>query len=91
MIGLKSNVMITRYYKIAKIIIDKKEVLSTEDRWFLVPGDFFTYGCIPRKVSLRLYVSIMLWVGLLCVIVVFPDHTHLLFTQTHLFFFTYQL
>ena len=41
MIGLKSNVMITRYYKIAKIIIDKKEVLSTEDRWFLVPGDFF--------------------------------------------------
>ena len=34
--------------------------------------------CIVVVIVLVLFIMVM-WVGLLCVIVVFPDHTHLLF------------
>ena len=37
-----------------------------------------SYGCFVIVNILRLFLSV-LWVGLRCVIVVFPDHTRLLF------------
>ena len=38
--------------------------------------------CIVTKFVLWLFLT-MLWVGLQCVIVVFADHTHLLFQPEH--------
>ena len=40
-------------------------------------------GCIVTLNVLRLFLAVP-WVGLQCVIVVFPDHTHLLFVFRHL-------
>ena len=48
------------------------------ERWlfFLLPS----YGCVVIVNVLWLFLTVSL-VGLQCVIVVFPDHTHLLFGQ----------
>ena len=47
-----------------------------------------SYGCLVTLYVMWLFLSVP-WVGLQCVIVVFPDHTHLLFnfTQFSNFFF----
>ena len=37
-------------------------------------------GCLAAVEVLRLFLTVP-WVGLRCVIVVFPDHTHLLFAK----------
>ena len=37
-------------------------------------------GCLVAVDVLRLFLTVP-WVGLWCVIVVFPDHTHLLFAE----------
>ena len=37
-----------------------------------------SYGCLVTVFVLWLFIMVP-WVGLQCVIVVFPDHTHLLF------------
>ena len=37
------------------------------------------YGCLVSTVNVLWLFLKVLWVGLQCVIVVFPDHTHLLF------------
>ena len=37
-----------------------------------------SYGCLVTENNLWLFLMV-LWLGLRCVIVVFPDHTHLLF------------
>ena len=37
-----------------------------------------SFGCLVTVNLLRLFLTVP-WVGLQCVIVVFPDHTHLLF------------
>ena len=42
-----------------------------------------SYMCITCKTVTFLWLFLMVpWVGLQCVIVVFPDHTHLLFYDT---------
>ena len=43
-----------------------------------------SFGCLVTVNVLWLFLTV-LWVGLQCVIVVFPDHTHLLFAGTHFF------
>ena len=40
-----------------------------------------SYRCIATVYVLRLFLMVS-WVGLQCVIAVFPDHTHLLFVTT---------
>ena len=37
-----------------------------------------SYGCLVSVNALWLFLTVQ-WVGLRCVIVVFPDHTHLIF------------
>ena len=44
-----------------------------------------SYGCLPTVNVLWLFLTV-LWVSLQCVIVVFPDHTHLLFDVMTLVF-----
>ena len=39
-----------------------------------------SYGSLVTVNVLRLFLTV-LWVGLLCVIVAYPDHTHLLYDQ----------
>ena len=45
----------------------------------LVALQLLSYSCIVTKNTLRLFLTVS-WVGLQYVIVVFPDHTHLLFS-----------
>ena len=42
---------------------------------------FLSFGCHVTVYILGLFLTVP-WVGLQCVIVVFPDHTHLLFFLT---------
>ena len=51
--------------------------LEEEERE-LVALLLLSYGCLVTLNVLRLFLTV-LWVGLQCVIVIFPDHTHLLF------------
>ena len=53
---------------IAIILKRKRELVS-----FLL----LSYGCLVTVSALCLFITVP-WVGLQCVIVVFPDHTHLL-------------
>ena len=46
----------------------------------LVVLRLLSFGCLVTVNVLWLFLT-MPWVGLLCVIVVFPDHTHLLSDQ----------
>ena len=41
-----------------------------------------SYGCLVTVNVLWLFLTVS-WVGMQCVIVVFPDHTHLLFERRH--------
>ena len=41
----------------------------------------FAFGCLATLNVLWLFLTVQ-WVGLLCVILVYPDHIHLLFYQT---------
>ena len=54
----------------------KDDRLEEEDKLFALP--LLYYRCIVTINVLRLFLTVP-WVGLHCVIVVFPDHTHLLF------------
>ena len=42
------------------------------------------YGCLVTVNVLWLFLTVP-WVGLQCIIVVFPDHTHFIFNQNQLF------
>ena len=41
-----------------------------------------SYGCLVTVIVLWLFLTVS-WVGMQCVIVVFPDHTHLFFERRH--------
>ena len=47
----------------------------------LVSLFLLSYGCFVTITVLRLFLTVP-WVGLRCVIVVFPDHTHLLYNSS---------
>ena len=48
--------------------------LAEEER----AGCLLSYGCLVTVDVLSIFLTVP-WVGLQCVIVIFPDHTHLLF------------
>ena len=45
-----------------------------------------SYRCIVTVNVMWLFLTVLSWVGLQCMIVVFPDHTHLLFTVLSKYF-----
>ena len=53
-------------------------ILKRKGKLFALP--LLSYRCIVTINSLWLFLTVS-WVGLQYVIVVFPDHTHLLFAQ----------
>ena len=58
--------------------VDQKQSLADLRKRKLVALLLLSYRCIVAINVLWLFLTVR-WVGLLCVIVVFPDHTHLLF------------
>ena len=55
-----------------------KKIIKGRESWLFLL--LMSYRCIVTVNVLWLFLAV-LWVGLLCVIVVFPDHTHFLIKE----------
>ena len=66
------------HYFVSILVLQTSEKEEKADCLLILP-----YRCIVIINVLWLFLTV-LWVGLQCVIVVFPDHTHLLFYYENL-------
>ena len=64
------------WYSLLCVLINFAIILTGKRE--LVVLLLFSFGCLVTVNVLWLFLKV-LWVGLQCVIVVFPDHTHILF------------
>ena len=81
------GVLCLSLFCIALLCVHSSFAITLKKKRKLVALSLLSYRCIVTINVLWLFLTVP-WVGLQCLIVVLPDHTHLLFSKIHIQIYT---